>query len=333
LTVTPQGQAGTVNRAVDRIASRQHSLITTAQLLQSGLNALQIDRFQGQGALLRLRRGVYRLAGAAPTWHQSVHAAVLGAGTGAVISHTTAAANWQLSHAERYQHGGIHLTAARQLRLRGVTSHICDLTADQVTVHERIPTTTAERTIVDLAGFLTVDQLGQCLDDALRRDLIHLERLRRLVATIASRPGRRLVNPLHHVLARRVPGYRPGANDWERHMDELWDQLGLESAVRQHRVRVEGHTYVIDRAIPDLKIGAEYNGHQYHSRSSDVDRDVRRMAELAAHGWHIVPVTPATKPHTFKNAIERVVNDRQTWMRPQPDGPQPMRSILLPPDT
>ncbi|MDQ1400564.1 MAG: hypothetical protein QOK20_2496, partial [Acidimicrobiaceae bacterium] len=35
----------------------------------------------------------------------------------------------------------------------------------------------------------------------------------------------------------------------------------------------------------------------------------------------------------FKNAIERVVNDRQTWMRPQPDGPQPMRSILLPPDT
>jgi predicted transcriptional regulator of viral defense system len=310
LTVTPQGQAGTVNRAVDRIASRQHSLITTAQLLQSGLNARQIERFQGQGALQRLRRGVYRLAGAAPTWHQSVHAAVLGAGTGAVISHTTAAANWQLFHAERYQRGGIHLTAARQLRLRGVTSHICDLTADQITVHERIPTTTAERTVVDLAGFLTVDQLGQCLDDALRRDLIHLERFRRLVATIASRP----------------------ANDWERHMDELWDQLGLESAVRQHRVRVEGHTYIIDRAIPDLKIGAEYNGHRYHSRSSDVDRDVRRMAELAAHGWHIVPVTPATKPHTFKNAIERVVNDRQTWMRPQPDGPQPMRSILLPPD-
>jgi very-short-patch-repair endonuclease len=305
-----------VNRTVDRLASRQHSLITTVQLKQSGLSVRQIERLEDQGALQRLRRGVYRLAGAAPSWHQSVHAAVLAAGADAVISHTTAAANWQLRHADRYR-GGFHLTASRQLRLPGVTSHLSDLTSDETTIHDRIPTTTPERTIVDLARFLTADQLGQCLDDAIRRDLVQLERFRRLVGAIASRPGRRLVTPLHLVLARRVPGYRPGANDWERHMDQLWDELGLEPGVRQHRVKVEGHTYIIDRAIPDLKIGAEYNGHAFHSRSSDVDYDTQRTAELAAHGWHIVSFTPATKPHTLKRAIQRVVDDRQAWIRPQ----------------
>jgi very-short-patch-repair endonuclease len=321
-----------VNRTVDRIASCQHSLITTAQLKQSGLSVHQIVRFQDQGAQQRLRRGVYRLAGTAPTWHQSIHAAVLAAGGDAVISHTTAAANWQFRHVERHQ-AGIHITATRQIRLPGVTSHISDLTAAEITFHERIPTTTPDRTLVDVAAFLTVDRLGQCLDDAMRRDLIHLERLRRLVESMASRPGRRLVKPLQYVLARRITGYRPGANDWERHMDELWDQLGLEAGVRQFRVQVEGHTYIIDRAIPHLKIGAEYNGHEYHSRPSDVDRDVRRMAELAAHGWHIVAVTPATKPHTFKSALQRVIDDRQAWMMPQPNGLQPIRSMLLPSET
>ncbi len=316
-----------MNHALDRIASRQHSLVTTAQFQQCGLNLRQVVRLQEQGAVHRVRRGVYRLAGAPPSWHQAIHAAVLGAGTAAVISHTTAAANWQFRHVDRFQ-GGIHLTAARQLRLRGVTSHIVDLSASEITAHNQIPTTTPERTLIDLAGIIPTGQLGQCLDDCLRRDLIHLERLRRLFETVASRPGRRFVKPMHHVLARRSPGYQPGANDWERHMDQLWDELGLEPGVRQYRVIVEGHTYIIDRAIPDLKIGAEYNGHEYHSRSSDIDHDAQRTAELAAHGWHIVPFTPATKSDTLKNAIQRIVDDRRTWMGPV----QPMREMLVGPE-
>jgi very-short-patch-repair endonuclease len=122
------------------------------------------------------------------------------------------------------------------------------------------------------------------------------------------------VKPIHQLLGERLPGYQPGANDWERDMDRLWDQLGLDPGVRQHRVTVEGHSYVIDRAIPDLKIGAEYHGHEFHHFRSDQDHDAQRAAELSAAGWHIITITAGTRPETMQDAVTRIVNDRRRWL-------------------
>ena len=55
------------------------------------------------------------------------------------------------------------------------------------------------------------------------------------------------------VLADRIPGYDPGDSDWEREMDRRWEAWGLPVAVRQYRVRANGRTYRLDRAIPELK--------------------------------------------------------------------------------
>jgi very-short-patch-repair endonuclease len=302
-----------MNHQIDRIARRQNSLITTAQWRASGLTFRQIERCEKQGSVERIRKSVYRLAGGPVTWTQTVHAAVLAAGADAVASHATAAALWQLRHSDRYQ-GGLHLTARHQIRLSGVTSHIIALRTGETTHHLDVPTTTPGRTIIDLAGSLSVKELGECLDDALRRQLVHLERLRRLVESCSGRPGRRLLRPVHQVLAERLPGYNPGANDWELGMDRLWDRLGLDAGVRQYRVRLNGRTYVIDRAIPELKIGAEYNGHQFHDRRSDQDRDAQRAVALSAAGWHIIGFTSSTKAETLRDAVARIVADRRAWM-------------------
>ncbi|MDQ6947238.1 MAG: type IV toxin-antitoxin system AbiEi family antitoxin domain-containing protein, partial [Actinomycetota bacterium] len=297
----------------------QHSLITTAQLRESGLTQRQITRRHQQGAMERIRHSVYRLAGGPVTWIQAIHAAALAAGADAVVSHETAAACWQFRHADRYR-GQLHLTAHHQVRLPGVIGHTIALGPGDTTLHDGVPITTPERTIVDLAGTLALRELGQCLDDAIRRQLVNLERLRRLVAAAAARGGRRLLRPLHRLLAERLPGYRPGSNDWERDMDRLWDKLGLEPGVRQYRVKIKGRTYFLDRALPDLKIGAEYNGHEHHHLRSDRDHDAQRAAELSADGWHIITFTSSTKPETLRDAVSRIVTDRRRWMKPsEPD--------------
>lgn len=303
-----------MNGSVDRIAHKQLGLITTAQLHEAGLTSRQIAGNARRGALYRLRRGVYRLAGAPITWDQAIRAACLAGGPDAVASHETAAALWQFRHCNRHR-GDLHLTAHHQLRLPGVTSHTICLGPGDTTMRGGVPVTTAERTIIDLACTLPARQLGEVLDDAIRRRLVDLERLRRLVTAAAARGGRRLLKPLHRLLAQRLRNYQAGGSDWERCMDELWDQLGLPAGVRQYRVRVNGHTYFLDRAIPELKIGAEWNSYKYHHLPTDVLHDTIRIAELSADGWHIIPLTSSTRPEMIRHAVSRIVGDRRRWMK------------------
>ncbi len=193
---------------LDRKAVRQFGLISTPQLRQLGLSQRQIEWLAAKRSLIRVRYLVYRLAGAPIVWEQAVMAATLGARAPVVVSHTTAAALWQFRHSDRHS-AGIHVTADRLVQLKGVRSHQGRITPDERTLCRGIPITTPERTIMDLAGTLTVRQLGECVDDALRRDFIKLKQLRRLVErAAASKHGRRLLAPLHQVPGRkdlRVP--------------------------------------------------------------------------------------------------------------------------------
>ncbi len=70
----------------------------------------------------RSARGVYAIAGTPPSWEQSVMAAVLAAGDGAVASHSTAGALWGLPNFDRDQ---LEVSTARrdQRRLDGVVTH------------------------------------------------------------------------------------------------------------------------------------------------------------------------------------------------------------------
>ena len=306
-----------MNEAIDRIASRQHCLITSRQLGTLGHSRRQVAAYRRKGSLLATPYlSVHRLPGGPVTWIQTVHAAVLAAGPDAFISHATAAVLWALLHVCR-DYAGMHVTARHVVRIPGITAHTISLGEHDTTVTQWVPITTPERTLMDLAGTLSIVDLGQCLDDGLRRRIINLERLRQGVAT-APHAGRRLLLPVHELLAERIPGYRPGDSDWERKMDALWDSLGLEAGVKRCRVKVNGHTYFIDRAVPELKIGAEYNGHEFHHLKSDRDHDAQRAAELSADGWHIIFFTDATRPETLRNSVQRIVDDRRRWMFGQP---------------
>jgi hypothetical protein len=182
----------------------------------------------------------------------------------------------------------LDVTARRQIRLDGIRSHIVPLSARERIRLNGIPITTAERTVLDLAGMLTVTELGGCVDDGLRRRLVRLERLRQLVER-APTCGRRSIRPMRLVLADRPRGYDPGGSDWEREMDRLWDDLGLPPAVRQHPVTANGH------------------GFAAHGGRSAFDYDSDRRADLTAAGWHMMDFTSRSDPDRLVAAVRGAI--------------------------
>jgi hypothetical protein len=298
-----------VDRLVAQLGARQHGLITIPQLTSAGMTRRMRERRVDDGRLQLVRRGVYAIGGVPPSWRQAVLAAVLAAGGDAVASHATAGVLWDLKNCDRTRARRIHLTAPRALRLDGVTGHTRRLDAGRRQVRLGIPVTSPQQTILDLAATMTTVELGQCVDDALRRDLVRLDRLRRAVAGGGS--GRRPIRSLRSVLAERGPGYDPGANDWEKEMDRCWDAWGLPPAERQYRVVANRKKYRLDRALPDLKIGVEWNGFGTHGTRSGFDYDSDKRADLTAAGWHMLDFTSRSSQDRICGAVCAAVAQRQ----------------------
>jgi len=294
--------------AIGAITRCQHGLITLEQVLAAGVTLSQLRWLIRSAALVVVRRGVYRLGGVPVTWRQTVLAAVLASGPGAVASHSTAGALWQLRGFEGDSEG-VHITSRHQVRLLGVRGHVVVLGAKDRRTRHGINVTSVERTLFDLTGELSVVELGECVDDALRRRMVSLGRLRQLVDCCPD-GGRRRVRPMRQVLADRLHGYDPGGSSWEKTMDRLWDELGLPPARRQYPVTANGHRYILDRAIPHLKIGIEWNGFATHGTRSAFDRDSNRRADLTADGWHMVDFTSRSDPGRVLAAVQGAVHTR-----------------------
>jgi very-short-patch-repair endonuclease len=300
------------------LAHRQLGLVARMQLAALGYSRRQIELLVISGLLLPVRRGVYRTWGATPSWRMYAMAAVLatGAGTGAVLSHRSAAVLWDLID-EHEESGPLEITSSRGCRLDGVRAHCADIRQREGTRRFGVPVTTAERTLLDLANTVDAEELGRLCDEALRRRILTVGGLRAVVDAHPG-PGRRKLKPILAVLSDRIPGYDPGANEWELRMDRMWDQLGLPGAERQYRVRIGGKTFRLDRAVVDLKIAVEWNGFNPHGHRGNLDRDSDRRAALAAAGWYPLDFTSRSRPETILRTVLAVVEERRQLQRPRP---------------
>src|SRR5207342_1271248 len=134
------------------------------------------------GWLIRRHRGVYALGHYPPSAHARAMAAVLACGPGALLSHCSAAALWELgprwstpvdvtARGHRH-HPGIRVHRSREL---------------DATVQFGIPVTTPARTLLDLADVLDDAALARAVNEArLQRYLTLAE----LAALLDRSPGR-----------------------------------------------------------------------------------------------------------------------------------------------
>ena len=301
---------------LNAIAARQHSLVTAAQVISCGCSEAALYRMAKAAKLERVRHGVYRLCGAPVTWRSTALAAVLTAGEGAVLSYRSAAALWGLID----HHGltGIEITHARPCRQAGITTHRHRLDRRDRTVHDHIPVTSPERTLIDLSSTHTPAELGELVDEALRRRLTSIPKLQRALDRVpATRSTGHVRAAVAEALAARGGRYDPGANSWERDMDRWWDRSGLPPARRQYRVQVGGRRYKLDRAIPQLKVAIEWNGRESHGTRSRFEYDCDRRSRLQAAGWRVLDFHYRSDPAFIVQTVQAVCEEQRRNLEPR----------------
>ncbi len=270
--------------AINRIAARQHGVISRAQLLLLGFAPTSIDWMIESQRLRVLHRGVY-LLGALQTPLTTAMAAVIACGDGAVLSHSSAARQWRLAvnfpRAEL-----VHVTVAGRDpgSRRGVRVHrVRRLGPDEVTEVQRVPITNPSRTLLDLAPDLPTWELERALSDALRRRLLRTSQLEALLARYPQRHGTPAIR--HLLEAEHGPAFT------RRELELRFLALVRSAGLPVPEVNVELGPYEVDFLWRAQRLVVETDGWQFHSDRRAFENDRRRDAELVARGFRVVRVT------------------------------------------
>jgi very-short-patch-repair endonuclease len=294
----------TPDRRIDRLARPQLGLVTLGQSRSAGLTRRQLRTRADRDALERVQRGVYRTAGARTTWEQQLLAACLAAGGGAVASHRAAAVLWGLAEAPAPVEVSVPL--ARSPRPRGAVVHrSTDLRPVDVARRSGVPVTNPIRTVGDL-GAVAPELVKPAVERGLHARLFTVAALWRLVDDLA-RPGRRGLGVLRRVLEARALGDTRCDSLLEPLFAEIVADMGLDVAY-QHPIVVEGRRYVVDFAVPDVRLVVEVDGLEVHGTREAIDHDLARQNALVLAGWHVLRYT-STHLRRRRQAIREEVLD------------------------
>lgn len=150
-----------------RTAARQWGLLTRAQALAAGISRHGIQHRLRTGRWKALQPGVYAIAGTPAAWEQTVLAAVLAAGPGAVATGPTAARLHGLARLQAGEHIDVLTTVAQTVEIAGVTAtRTRRLDSLDSTTRRRVPVVTGERLLVELASRTERAELIALVDDA-----------------------------------------------------------------------------------------------------------------------------------------------------------------------
>jgi very-short-patch-repair endonuclease len=253
------------------LADAQYGVVSRAQLLHAGLTRNEIDHRVAAQRLRCVHRGVYAVGHSVLRVEGRWMAAVLACGEGAVLSHQTAAAVWDL---RRVGSGAIHVTVpgdpGRKKR-EGIRLHrSVTLTPTDTTQVRGLPVTTPARTTIDLARTLNEHELEALVDWA---DDRHLVDFRDLEATRSA--------SLKAVLRAHAPA--PTRSELERTFLRLCRDHGIERP--EVNVLIEG--YLVDFVWRNRRLIVEVDGYEHHRTRSKFESDRERDVVLGVAGWQV----------------------------------------------
>jgi hypothetical protein len=273
-----------------RVASRQAGVVSRRQLA-GRLNDASVRHRLRSADWQHLFPGTYAtFTGPVPPLAR-MWAAVLYAGAGAVVSRETAA------HAYRWQGApalvDVSIPTGRRVREQpGLRIHRTALPAYDIATVQRLPATSPNRTVLDLAvSAATVDAALGLIADAVGGRRVSAEVL---AHRIHEAQRFRWRQPVLDALA----DVADGSNSLlELRFAQLLRLHGLPVGVRQRRVQQQGRTVRVDMAWEGVV--AELDGLLGHNRYADRHRDMQRDnghvladARVLRYGWSDVVTRP-----------------------------------------
>jgi len=210
--------------------------------------------------------------------HGEWMAATLACGSGAYLSHGSAAQLWGIRRSRR-PHEVLRVSGHR--RPHGIWLHQTrSLPDEDVTVEAGIPVTSVERTIMDNAGRLDERQLEHMIVDADRGGHLVWRDLHRV---IEQGNGRRGLRRLRRVAARIDPRAADTVSPLEIDFFSLCQREGLP--LPQVNVLVEGR--LVDFYWPQAKVIVETDGFAFHNDRAAFERDHENTVALTAAGYTV----------------------------------------------
>jgi very-short-patch-repair endonuclease len=256
------------------LANSQHGAISRRQLLDLGLSGRAIEHRLARGRLHPVAHGVYAVGRPGLTQHGRWMAAILGCGPGALLSHGSAAALWEIGRERR----GIEITArvASPRRRTGLRVYRRPTLADcNVTSREEIPVTGIVQTLVDLAATLKPREVERAVNEADRLGRITPPDLRVALEVHRCEPG---VKPLRSLLDRRT--FRLTRSELERLVLPITKEVDLPLPLTKQWV----NGFEVDFYWPDLGLVVETDGLRYHRTPAQQARDRLRDQTHTAAG-------------------------------------------------
>ena len=270
--------------AVARLAARQHGVLSVDELRACGLSPKAISVRASNGRLHPLHRGVYAVGHANPSQDGCFLAAVKACGKGAVLGLHAAG---MLTNTIRWEYRFpdvlvLGVSAPQHERINGHRTSY--LPAHHLTTVRGIPVTTAERTLLDLAGVLPEHRLRRAVRQAQYLKLITVPSLVAVLDGPGPRRGRRT---LARILAT---GAAATQSELEDAVLDLILRGGFVHPVVNAPLFLAGRRIVPDFCWPGERLVIEADG-PHHDTPFERAEDRERQAILEAHGYRVIRVT------------------------------------------
>jgi hypothetical protein len=288
------------------LAESQDGVASLDQLRGIGLTQRTAEYRAAQGRLHRVHRGVYAVGHLSIGQLGTLRAAVLACGDGALISHGTAAAFYDLRD---HWPVLIDVTGGRQAgrKLDGIRCRRCRYpTPEEIVVHEGIPFTSPARVLVDSAGMLGTASLRRMVERAAVRRLLNLDAVDRAMGEAKRRRG---IAALRMILEdwRTDNGLVPDVrSEFEALVLPRLIAMGLPRPACNKTLVVAGERLMVDFLWERQRVVVETDGEGTHATPVAFQRDRRRDQVLVAAGYRVARVTWNQMCHELDAIVQRI---------------------------
>lgn len=263
------------------LVAEQNGVVTTARLREIGFTNQAINRWVAMGRLFRLHRGVYLVGRPPPSREARFHAAVLASGGEAGLTGFASAALWG------FWSGGtapIEVVVPRQVRKRPGIRAVCVDPMPPLTERGGIPVTTAEQTVLYLAGTMYSDRaFRRLVHEALVQEKTSLSEL---LDELEQAPKRTAA--VERVERELAGGAKPTRSGLEDELVELLRRGEFSSFQTSARPPGTPAWVEVDVFFPEQKLVVEIDGERYHRTAFRREFDAYKDGIVRAAGSRVL---------------------------------------------
>lgn len=272
-----------MDRLIWAIAKRQHGAVARTQLLEAGITRHEIQGRLNRGSLIEIHKGVY-LVGAVPSEHAYAQAALLALMGKGTLSHFSAAHIWKVRAYPHLAHPWVTVPASARASRPGIEIVRADLAPCDRRTRLGLRVTSPPRTVLDCASLYEDDYEYEALVAEAKFRGMASER--ELEVQLEGNPGKRGAARLRRAL--EVPG---GPSRTRSRGERAFLRLLREEKIGGYETNSKAFGPELDFVWRAEQFAVEVDGWDGHSGKVAFDRDRLKIAELAADGVQVMPVT------------------------------------------